>query len=353
MKLHLIIYIAIAAVLSACENEIPYHPDNQQPMLIMNAQLDAGKEVNEVFLHMGQGYNIERVNEATLTLYVNDRVAETPRALTPEEIIGPQDDYYSEEYLSALYKSIRYKLFRLNTPLHPGDRIRLEATAEEGKYHVSAEVVVPQPIESLHVDTCLTYLRQYGGQTLYRQYEVTLQDHPNEKNYYRLDIWNDRSYRCTRQNGKDTILVAPRETEIINREDAILTDGHPSSYDDEENEMFPTISNKYNIFTDHTFRDSHATLKVYTPLYWEFSMPSDFYLYDRIYSKQTITVRLLSITEGEYRYLRALNNLEDDDYDETLMEPITLPCNVTNGLGFVSICSESKIVMEFPEEQIQ
>ena len=32
--------------------------------------------------------------------------------------------------------------------------------------------------------TCLLYT------SLYRQYKITLQDRPNEKNYYRLDIWN-------------------------------------------------------------------------------------------------------------------------------------------------------------------
>ena len=330
MKLHLL-YIVAIVLLASCENEIPYNPDNQQPLLIMNAQLDTGKDVNEVFLHLSKGSSIVRLNEATLTLFINNRIAETPQALTPEEIFGPPENYPEDAIF--VYDAILYKLFRLNTPLHPGDNIRLEATAENGKYHASAEVTVPQPIESLHVDTCLAYLREYSGQTLYRQYKITLQDRPNEKNYYRLDIWNDRSYYCKwkeyleDENGslikvededgswhwasipRDTTILAPRQNEIINREDVILTDGHPGNYDDEENELFPTINNKYNIFNDNTFRDSYATLK-YIP-----SLP-------RILSgrgtllrpyipQQTITVRLLSITEAEYRYLKALNCLDD------------------------------------------
>ena len=287
MKLHLL-YIVAIVLLASCENEIPYNPDNQQPLLIMNAQLDTGKDVNEVFLHLSKGSSIVRLNEATLTLFINNRIAETPQALTPEEIFGPPENYPEDAIF--VYDAILYKLFRLNTPLHPGDNIRLEATAENGKYHASAEVTVPQPIESLHVDTCLAYLREYSGQTLYRQYKITLQDRPNEKNYYRLDIWNDRSYYCKwkeyleDENGslikvededgswhwasipRDTTILAPPQNEIINREDVILTDGHPGNYDDEENELFPTINNKYNIFNDNTFRNSYATLKVYTPL---------------------------------------------------------------------------------------
>ena len=136
MKLHLL-YIVAIVLLASCENEIPYNPDNQQPLLIMNAQLDAGKDVNEVFLHLSKGSSIVRLNEATLTLFINNRIAETPQALTPEEIFGPPENYPEDAIF--VYDAILYKLFRLNTPLHPGDNIRLEATAENGKYHASAD----------------------------------------------------------------------------------------------------------------------------------------------------------------------------------------------------------------------
>lgn len=372
MKLHLIIYIAIVGLLAACENEIPYNPGKQNPQIIMNALLEAGQAENYVFLHLGNGHSIEQLSEATLSLYINGKIAETPKAISPEEIYGHLEGVLDKEIYENLLKSLRFKKYRLTTPLHPGDNLRLEATAENGTYHASAEVTVPQPIESLHVDTCLAYLREFNGPEPYRQYKITLQDRPNEKNYYRLDIWNDRSYLCqwrehledengdfiTEEDGngswdwvyitKDTTLVYPRQNEIINREDIILTDGHPGSYDDEENGLFPTINNKYNIFNDNTFRDSRATLKVYTPLYTDEYPPFtewDHY-YEHIDCKLTITVRLLSITEAEYRYLKALNCLDDGDYDNTLMEPVSLPCNVTGGLGFVGVCSESKVTME-------
>lgn len=181
MKLHLIIYITIVGFLTACENEIPYNPGQQDPQIIMNALLETGQAENDVYLHLGEGYSIEHLNEATLFLYINGKIAETPKAVSPEEIYGHLEGELDKDIYESLLKSIRFKKYRLTSTLHPGDNIRLEATAENGKYHASAEVTVPQPIESLHVDTCLAYLREYSGKTLYRQYKITLQDRPNER----------------------------------------------------------------------------------------------------------------------------------------------------------------------------
>ena len=368
IKLHLIIYIAIIAILTACENEIPYNPGQQEPQLIMNAMLDAGQTENYVYLHLSEGSTIGRISEATLSLYVNNQLAESPRAMTPEEVYSNLKGSWDQNSYESILKNIKFKKFRLTTALHPGDNIRLEAMAENGLYHVSAEVIVPHPVESLHVDTCLSYLRVYNGQALYRQFKITLHDRPNEKNYYRLEVLNDISYRCEyreyakdengnlieSENGYDWVytmkdtLITEHQTEIINREDVILTDGHPTSYDDEENEMFPTIKNKYNIFTDNRFSNSSATLKVYTNPFDDFFTP-DIY-YNRIHRNHTITVRILRLSEAEYRYLRALNALSDDDYDEALMEPVSLPSNVTGGLGFVGIFSGTEYVMKLPEK---
>lgn len=364
-KLHLIIYIVFTALLISCENEIPYNSGYQEPQLIMNALLDAESTENYVYLHQGQGNNIGRLNEATLTLIVNGKITETPQAMTPEEIIGKLEDYPAG--MTPVYESILFKKFRLTTALHPGDHIRLEATAENGKFHVSSEVTVPQPLEAIHVDTCLAYLREYNTPRPYRQYKITLQDRPNEKNYYRLEITNNFKFRCEYkifakdENGdliptedgwdwvhtvKDTLIDYSLAT-LINREDIILTDGHLTSSEDEENEMFPSIENKYNVFSDSRFSNSSATLKVYTQLSCDY-YPAE-HDYTKVYCKHTIDIRLISISEKEYRYLKALNCLDDGDYDNVLMEPVSLPSNVEGGLGFVGACSGTKYTIEFPE----
>lgn len=372
IKLYLIIYIAFTGLFMACENEIPYNPGQQNPQLIMNALLNAGQTENLVYLHLSEGNSIGRINEATLSLYVNDKQVESPQAISPEEYYGNMQNQLDKGQYEALLKSMRFKIFRLTARLQPGDNIRLEATAEGGKYHVSSQVTVPRPLQSLQVDTCTALIRQWGSMRAHRQYRITLEDLPNEKNYYRLEIVNNKDFRCViympsedengdyikDENGnfiytitKDTV-VNYRYTELINREDVILTDGHVTSSDDDENAMFPTnIENKYSIFTDNRFTNSSATLKVYTPLYDDNYDILRSLNYTRCYLKQTITVRLLSLPETYYRYLKALNCMDDEDYDEALMEPISLPSNVEGGLGFVGISSEIQYTIDIPDKQ--
>ena len=372
IKLPLIIYIAFAGLFMACENEIPYNPGQQNPQLIMNALLNAGQTENLVYLHLSEGNSIGRINEATLSLYVNDKQVESPQAISPEEYYGNMQNQLDKGQYEALLKSMRFKIFRLTARLQPGDNIRLEATAEGGKYHVSSQVTVPRPLQSLQVDTCTALIRQWGSMRAHRQYRITLEDLPNEKNYYRLEIVNNKDFRCViyapnedengdyikDENGdyiytitKDTV-VNYRYTELINREDVILTDGHVTSSDDDENAMFPTnIENKYSIFTDNRFTNSSATLKVYTPLYDDNYDILQSLNYTRCYLKQNITVRVLSLPETYYRYLKALNCMDDEDYDEALMEPISLPSNVEGGLGFVGISSEIQYTIDMPDKK--
>ncbi|WP_300701746.1 DUF4249 domain-containing protein [Bacteroides sp.] len=368
-KLHLIIYMyAVAALLlTSCENEIPYNSGNRKPLIVMNALLDAGETENFVYLHLSEGNSIGRVNRATLSLYVNGQLTEEPQPMTPQEIYeGLSEESYGKDIYEQIIKNIKFKKFRLRTQFQPGDHIRLEATAEDGEYKVSSEVVVPKPVLNIQVDTCITKIFQWNSMRSYRRILVTLNDLPNEKNCYRLDIQNNYHVNAryplpslnedgsqkTDEDGsflywyKDTVFNYT-DRELINREDIILTDGHISHSDqDEDNEMFPSISNKYNIFTDNQFTNSSATLKVYTALSLDYLSG-----YDSVHSTLlSLTVRLLSISKEEYLYLKGLNCMDDDDYDTTLMEPVSLPSNVEGGLGFVGISAQAKVNMEFPEK---
>ena len=61
-----------------------------------------------------------------------------------------------------------------------------------------------------------------------------------------------------------------------------------------------------------------------------------------------VIIRLRSITEVEYYYLKALNSVDSDVYDETIDEPIKYPGNVHGGTGIVGISTEvSKVITIF------
>lgn len=346
---HFIIYISILLFSTACENEIPYTPGFSEPQLIMNALLDAGEPENYVLLSLSGVQGISHVENAVVTLYVNGQVAETPEELPPLEPIGSADMVYDPNApLNNIPEIAKRKKYRITTALHPGDNIRLEAVAENGKYHATAEVTVPQPINPILVDTCTMPLKGYNGFTNYRQFKITVQDRPGEKNYYRLDIRHDITTYGLYDSRIDTVIHS-RETELINREDIVLTDGNPNSNEDDANNFFGTyeIANKYNVFNDSRFANANYTFKVYTQFYDNYSKTNLYYI-TRI--SRVITVRLLSISEAEYRYLRALNYMESDNYEEGLMEPVIIPSNVNGGLGFVGINSEAKYVMELPDK---
>ena len=56
MKKQSFIYgMLMATSFLACENELPFRDKPQGPQLLMNAFLEAGKEKNEVFLHIVDG----------------------------------------------------------------------------------------------------------------------------------------------------------------------------------------------------------------------------------------------------------------------------------------------------------
>ena len=270
--LFFIIYTVTLCGLLSCENEIPYNPEMRQPCLVMNALLEAGEgKTNEVYLYLSTGDNLDKVNDdAILTLYVNGRLTETPQAFKPEDIYPYPGEWLSPEDYETLLKNIHYRKYRLSTPLQPGDLIRLEATAQGGTLRAAAEVQVPQPPQDFRVDTCTVPLNMGSSiVTPHRRYLLTMNDIANESNHYRLDIRNQflvryHIYEYLRdeqgnfiEDENHNLIYTERDSlttqiysDLVNREDIILTDGNIShSQEDEDNLMFPRIENKYNIFT--------------------------------------------------------------------------------------------------------
>lgn len=364
IHLHLIIYMAILLGLPSCEHEIPYNPEMKQPCLVMNALLEAGDgKKNEVSLYLSTGDNLGKLNDdATLSLYINGHLAAAPQEADPKKLFPPS---------GVSTGNFSYKKYYFDTPLRPGDLVRLEATAQGGTLRATAEVQVPQPPLDFRVDTCTVPLNMGSGiVTPHRRYLVTVNDIANESNHYRLDIRNQfqvryHIYEYVKdeqghfiEDESHNLIYTERDSlayqqysDLVNREDVILTDGNVShSQEDEDNLLFPRIENKYNIFSDDRFHNSSATLKVYTRLYDDFTA-SPLYgtTYGNTYCTQSIHIRLLNLTADYYRYLKALNCFDDDDYDAVLMEPVSLPSNVSGGIGFVGVATPGEVVIAFPE----
>lgn len=321
MKRYLL-YLSIlyAGLFSACENDLTFQPGKDlKAQLIMNTLLEAGAEENVVFLNISGLERTRHIADGSVTVYVNGEEKETVDA----------------ERLNSFEDGIQ-KVCRLKTKFQPGDVIRLKAVAEKEKYHVSAEVKVPQPIDEIRVDTLRTQLKIGNYMDNCIRYKITINDRPGEKDYYRLIIQEDQYWGDPDEGWEYEPSIS--EPDIINQEDVVLTDGHLTTADDEEYGIIDmSVANKYNVFTDSRFRDGSYTLKVYTRYsdYPHFAEENHIVVYAQI--------RILSITEAEHRYLRAMNCLESDNYDAAYMEPVIIPSNVEGGLGFVGACSDSRV----------
>ena len=133
--------IGLWLVLVSCENELPYQREEQESMLVMNALMECGKTENRVYLNLSGTEMTSDIYQGRVSLYVNGEIKETSKA----------------EYKDEWDYTLRQMSCVLHTELHPGDKVRLEASANEGDYHAYAEVDVPYPIEPIEqVDTLTT-----------------------------------------------------------------------------------------------------------------------------------------------------------------------------------------------------
>ena len=112
-----ILFILVSMLFPGCENELPYMNKPQVPQLLMNAFLEAGKEENGVSLRMidTDKQQADCVSNGSIVVYVNGQKTETAEV---EKVYGSFDDSNCT----------------LKTSFRPGDRIRFEATAEDGQY---------------------------------------------------------------------------------------------------------------------------------------------------------------------------------------------------------------------------
>ena len=165
---------------------------------------------------------------------------------------------------------------------------------DDGQYHAWTEINVPQrPFEIENVDTVTVPLAQSGYTTEYLRYRITINDRPNETNYYRIVI--DKQTTLWGYNheegGDDYIYWTKHSYNFIGREDVVLTDGQPTTGDDEDNGLFDTAKNIYGVFDDTRFRNTSYTMTVYNNTKIETGSDSGYF------SGMDVIIRLMSITE--------------------------------------------------------
>lgn len=318
-------------IIGSCQNELPFSIKDNPPKLVMNALINADSPTNILYLNFTGKENTTLAWNATVEVRINGQVTESLRPLPLEqEEINPQSR------------------FEISSNFTPGDVVRIDAYTDDGQFHAWAEVTVPQrPLEIEHIDTLTVPLKQsYSTQDCLR-YKITINDRPGETNYYRIIVDKQTTLWDYNHNGgeSDRHYWTLHSYSFVGREDIVLTDGKPITGDDEDNGMFDTTRNVYGVFDDSRFKDTSYIMTVYN------SNHIDIRRDDGYFHRMDVFIRLQSITETEYYYLKALNYIDSDAYDETINEPIKFPGNVNGGTGIVSISTEVSQKIEIRKPQ--
>lgn len=324
------ILFIISAVLafSACENEIPFKVESTPSKLILNALFEVERDTNYISLGLtGRDY-ATLVNEAAIHIYINNELKD----------VITEIDSINNYYALIFYKTA--------LKFSPGDRIRIDAKTNDGKYHAWVEDIVPQPIEIEKVDTLRYFEKTSWSSSVdsHLRLKATFTDNLNEKNYYRLVVSYDMEYYGTSQTtGRDTnYVMSGYSPELIIREDIALNDGRPPM--DDSGYPLPQIENRLNIFDDSRINGTYTLNVSYSS-----SIINSIWEIDLERVSEIAKVRLISLTKDQFYYFKALNSYLSDNYDDFLSQPISYPSNIQGGVGIFGISAGSEYTIQLAD----
>ena len=355
MRKYLIFSILITALVSvACENTIKYEYDLNDGEMTILGQLSTADTTHTIFLSMSYPDRIDSLPGATVECFVNgSRTLARPIPACYRE----ETDWMTGE-ISLVPNHLPYTKYEFEAILKPGDKVRIEAT--KGQMDVWTEVVIPQPITLIAIDTVTlvksSVYQSFGETETYEQeyveFTIRLSDAKGTDNYYSMDPKISTVIKLSSENEEDfsTISRGPSEVSYETFHDLILEDGYSSGMGDMFEDLVPV--NYTRCFSDKMFRDSEATVRLYIPTYYFRSYPYEYYkIASKIVVDKTFHLSVKSFDRDFYNYLRAINNMQCYGYEVSpIIEPTMLPSNITGGMGIVSVASESGMDITFPTE---
>ncbi len=324
-------------VAAGCEETIDIEIEDQEPLLVLNAQLSSDRTQHTVFLSLSTVSNVTAVKGADVKVSING--AAPVKAVEQAE---KTDEWNYRSYTGYLFEA----------ELHPGDKVQL--TASKDSRSASCEVTLPPRINLMSADTSRVQVRTYENYTEESfQLKVDFQD-PEEENYYRFSCVLESDVITTMKGGETFLHPQHRTLRLDTSNDPVISEGLSTGSDNALS--FFKVDNSYAVFSDELFRGSRRTFR--------FSI-SPYALEDLIFpavsaddpdwdwdqvslirsTHRRLGVMLYSLDYVTYRYLKSLNNMETFGYEQQiLIEPTTLPSNVEGGTGFVGAYTASEII---------
>lgn len=328
--------LGLTALLTAvsCYHEEYIAVVDDDPVLVLNAQMTTQEEGHYISLHKGFRGKTEPVLDGLVKVFLNGTLqASIPRSVD-------EDGRY---LFTAAFAA--------------GDEVRV--TAEKDGMAVSATTVVPPDPPVYTLDTARVRYVAWGDAMDYIQMRVGYKDLPGNS-WYRMSVRVDESHRYFDSDGEPMPDLDNESSYPVSLEtgsDPILSEGNVSAG---ENDLAAFLSpyNAFCSYSDIAFADRECLLRpMISP--WYFDDIVGFWgdeekMTGRMHITRKITFILYSIGFAQYHYLKGLDNLETFGYDASfLVEPTTLPSNVEGGLGFIAVDSGRETVLseqeyEFP-----
>jgi hypothetical protein len=349
----ILIFPLVLAAFVSCQKDIPYDFDKAEDKVVMNAQLYASEDTHAVYLSISTSQSIEKIRSGSVKCYINGTLSAEAQLDTSkdDDSFIRHEALYDYDAVGAEPSMARQTRFVFEANFQPGDIVRLECTANDGKYSAYSEAVVPQPPVFQAVDTS----RYYNGDensNFYHEwaYKIRLKgkDMPGERTYFRLTCEYEKRITPEYDDGEtheDQEAYEAGNLEVESGKDPILLDGAAES----DMDMSGASENTYNAFSDYLFMDGTFDLTYQVREYSFLSEGS----YE--YSEGCKRIRIVSkvypilwgITEDEYNFLKALGLYVYNGDDIAFTGPISIPSNVEGGLGMVSIATPSRDTIVF------
>ncbi|SDG51720.1 protein of unknown function [Bacteroidales bacterium KHT7] len=320
MKRHIyILALAIASLLAAsCDKEIGTVDFNEQPRLIINSLMTANDTANFVELHLTGNTETKPVKGAQVRIFVNGSLS--------EEITSDSSTYM------------------IKSQFESGDKVKIEAKAD--KYEASAEVVVPDTVEVLSIDSVeVVMYDKYHYAQHFMRYFIRIKDLSalSETKYYRLSVTQE----VTTVGGYgvyDGIVDHVSYYTYLNHEyayssDIALSEGEikkENNFEDiDDIDMVENVFNYYGLFRSSYFKNGEYTLAI------DIKEP---YYRSEGYA-ENIQFEIRSIPRSEYFYLQAITSFQNYEEGYALSPTPIVPSNVNGGTGIFSVSAMAKAVV--------
>lgn len=348
MKNIFFILIILIVAFSSCVDDL--EKDNllsKEPMLVINCLVTANDSVRISLSESNEkgSWYYEIVKDATVHLYVNDKLTESINFIDKEYKGDNFDDYTGEYYIKGGY-------FSSYIAKH-GDKIKIHAESPKHGDVWSKEVVVPEKIELassklVKNETVDSYNGEY--KIFYHNISFTFEDNPDILNFYLLETKVFLIINDTIQSYSNNYNTVNRENKYqldeciyINNQEVLGKDiPHPSlevGYSS-NNLYYERINYNYGdffLFSNKKFVDINQEIDLVIKRYrynssWKPTEPGE---------KYQARVYLSRVSPEYYHYLKSIQRIEENSYDINI--PSQVYGNIINGAGVVAAKAETVI----------